>query len=103
MKDDVPEEEKKRRVDEVMELQAGISEELNLNHIGREFKVMIDRCEGGFWIGRTEFDSPDVDNEVRIAVSDDYHLRIGDFVQVKVTGATAFDLDAEVLLDGNDG
>ena len=52
-----------------MELQAGISEELNLRHIGREFRVMIDRCEGGFWIGRTEFDSPDVDNEVRIEVA----------------------------------
>ncbi|MBM56296.1 MAG: 30S ribosomal protein S12 methylthiotransferase RimO [Euryarchaeota archaeon] len=96
MKDDVPEEVKKRRVDEVMELQAGISEELNLRHIGKQFKVMIDRCEGGFWIGRTEFDSPDVDNEVRIAVGDDLHLRIGDFVDVVITGATAFDLDAEV-------
>ncbi len=96
MKDDVPEEVKKRRVDEVMELQAGISEELNLRHIGKHFKVMIDRCEGGFWIGRTEFDSPDVDNEVRIAVGDDLHLRIGDFVDVVITGATAFDLDAEV-------
>ena len=96
MKDDVPEEVKKRRVDEVMELQAGISEELNLRHIGKHFKVMIDRCEGVFWIGRTEFDSPDVDNEVRIAVGDDLHLRIGDFVDVVITGATAFDLDAEV-------
>ena len=103
MNDDVPEEVKKRRVDEVMELQAGISEELNLRHIGKEFKVMIDRCEGGAWIGRTEYDSPDVDNEVRIAVSDDFHLRIGDFVQVKVTGATAFDLDAEVLLNNDNG
>ena len=97
MKDDVPEDVKKRRVEEVMELQAGISEELNLRHIGKEFKVMIDRCEGGYWIGRTEFDSPDVDNEVRIEVSDEFHLRIGDFVQVKITKATAFDLEAVVL------
>ena len=97
MEDDVPEDVKKRRVEEVMELQAGISEELNLRHIGKEFKVMIDRCEGGYWIGRTEFDSPDVDNEVRIEVSDEFHLRIGDFVQVKITGATAFELDAVVL------
>lgn len=97
MEDDVPEEVKKRRVEEVMELQAGISEELNLRHIGREFRVMIDRCEGGFWIGRTEFDSPDVDNEVRIEVVDDLHLRVGDFVDVEITGATAFDLDAKVL------
>ena len=97
MEDDVPEEVKKRRVEEVMELQAGISEELNLRHIGRKFSVMIDRCEGGFWIGRTEFDSPDVDNEVRIEVADDLHLRVGDFVDVEITGATAFDLDAKVL------
>lgn len=97
LEDDVPEEVKKARVDEVMELQAGISEELNLRYIGSEFKIIIDRCEGGFWIGRTEFDSPDVDNEVRIAVSDDLHLRIGDFARVTVTGATAFDLDAEII------
>lgn len=103
MKDDVPEDVKKRRADEVMALQAGISQELNFKHIGKEFKVIVDRCEGGFWIGRTEYDSPDVDNEVRIAVSDKYHLRIGDFVQVKVTGATAFDVDAELLLDERNG
>ncbi|MBM72593.1 MAG: 30S ribosomal protein S12 methylthiotransferase RimO [Crocinitomicaceae bacterium] len=103
MKDDVPKEVKKRRADEVMELQAGISEELNFKHLGKEFKVIVDRCEGGFWIGRTEYDSPDVDNEVRISVSDEYHLRIGDYVQVKVTGATAFDLDADLLLDDSNG
>ena len=97
MEDDVPDDVKKRRVEEVMELQAGISEELNLRHIGKEFKVMIDRCEGGYWIGRTEFDSPDVDNEVRIEVRDDLHLRIGDFTTVLITGATSFDLDAEVV------
>ena len=97
MEDNVPEDVKKRRVEEVMELQAGISEELNLRHIGKEFKVMIDRCEGGYWIGRTEFDSPDVDNEVRIELCDDLHLRIGDFTTVLITGATSFDLDAEVV------
>jgi ribosomal protein S12 methylthiotransferase len=95
--DDVPEEVKKKRVEEVMDLQAGISEALNLRYLGNEFKVIIDRCEGGFWLGRTEFDSPDVDNEVRVPVSDDLHLRIGDFVQVKITGATSFDLDGEVV------
>ena len=97
MEDDVPDDVKKRRVEEVMELQAGISEELNLRHIGKEFKVMIARCEGGYWIGRTEFDSPDVDNEVRIEVRDDLHLRIGDFTTVLITSATSFDLDAEVV------
>ena len=97
LEDDVPEELKKKRVEEVMDLQAGISEELNLRYLGNEFKILIDRCEGGFWLGRTEFDSPDVDNEVRIPVSDDLHLRIGDFVQVKITGATSFDLDGELV------
>ncbi len=97
LEDDVPEEVKKKRVEEVMDLQAGISEALNLRYLGNEFKVIIDRCEGGFWLGRTEFDSPDVDNEVRIPVSDELHLRIGDFVQVKITGATSFDLDGEVV------
>ncbi len=97
LEDDVPEEVKKKRVEEVMDLQAGISEALNLRYLGNEFKVIIDRCEGGFWLGRTEFDSPDVDNEVRIPVSDDLHLRIGDFVQVKITGATSFDLDGEIV------
>ena len=97
LEDDVPDELKKRRLEEVMDLQAGISEELNLRYLGNEFKVIIDRCEGGFWLGRTEFDSPDVDNEVRIPVSDDLHLRIGDFVHVKITGATSFDLDGEVI------
>ena len=97
LEDDVPEEVKKKRVEEVMDLQAGISEALNLRYLGNEFKIIIDRCEGGFWLGRTEFDSPDVDNEVRIPVSDELHLRIGDFVQVKITGATSFDLDGEVV------
>mgnify|MGYP002009587972 FL=1 len=97
LEDDVPEEVKKKRVEEVMDLQAGISEVLNLRYLGNEFKVIIDRCEGGFWLGRTEFDSPDVDNEVRIPVSNEMHLRIGDFVQVKITGATSFDLDGEVV------
>ena len=97
LEDDVPEEVKKKRVEEVMDLQAGISEALNLRYLGNEFKVIIDRCEGGFWLGRTEFDSPDVDNEVRVPVSDDLHLRIGDFVQVKITGATSFDLDGVVV------
>ena len=97
MEDDVPKDVKNRRVEEVMELQAGISEEINLRHTGKEFKMMIDRCEGGYWIGRTEFDSPDVNNEVRIKVCDNLHLRIGDFTTVLITGAKSFDLDAEVV------
>ena len=97
LEDDVPDEIKCARVDEVMELQAGISADLNVRHIGSEFKVMIDRCEGGFWIGRTQFDSPDVDNEVRIPHTDEVHLRIGEFVQARITGASEFDLDAELI------
>jgi ribosomal protein S12 methylthiotransferase len=95
--DDVPEEEKRRRVEAIMELQAGISLELNERRIGQTYRTLIDRADDGFWIGRTEFDSPDVDNEVRIAMRDDLHLRIGDFVPVRITGAAEFDLDGDIL------
>jgi ribosomal protein S12 methylthiotransferase len=95
--DDVPEGVKRARVEAIMELQAGISLELNERLVGTEQKVLIDRAEDGAWIGRTQYDSPDVDNEVRIAFRDDLHLRIGDFVQARITGASEFDLDAEVI------
>jgi len=91
MNDDVPAEVKQQRVDEIMELQEGISMELNKQKIGKEFKVLIDRKEGGVFIGRTEFDSPEVDNEVIIDSPDNY-LRVGDFVNVKITGSSEFDL-----------
>lgn len=94
--DDVPEDVKRARVDAIMELQAGISLELNERLVGTTQKVLIDRAEDGAWIGRTQYDSPDVDNEVRIAFRDDLHLRIGDFVIAHITGASEFDLDAEV-------
>ena len=94
--DDVPEDVKRARVDAIMELQAGISLELNERLVGTTQKVLIDRAEDGAWIGRTQYDSPDVDNEVRIAFRDDLHLRIGDFVMAQITGASEFDLDAEV-------
>jgi ribosomal protein S12 methylthiotransferase len=57
--------------------------------------VLIDRAEGGEWIGRTEFDSPDVDNEVRIAMDGVHHLRVGDFVRLRIVGASEFDLTAD--------
>ena len=82
-------------VDAVMELQQGISLELNQEKIGKLYKVLIDRKEGKEFIGRTEFDSPEVDNEVLIPSSG--YLRIGDFVNVRVTGATEFDLTGEVI------
>ena len=94
--DDVPQEEKERRVEEIMEIQTQISWELNQAKIGKEFRVLIDRKEGEYFIGRTEFDSPDVDNEVLIKGTDIY-LPIGEFVQVKITDATEFDLFGDVV------
>lgn len=95
MKDDVPAEIKQQRADAVMELQQNISLEINQERIGKTLKVIIDRKEGGNFIGRTEYDSPEVDNEVLIEAKDTY-LRIGDFVNVTITDATEFDLTAQV-------
>ena len=96
MADDVPTDVKQERVDTIMELQQGISLELNQAKIGKTFKTLIDRKEGGTFIGRTEFDSPEVDNEVIIESKENY-LRIGDFVKVKVDSATEFDLTGKVI------
>jgi ribosomal protein S12 methylthiotransferase len=79
-----------------MDLQSGISFELNQEKIGKEFKVLIDRVEGEYFIGRTEFDSPEVDNEVLI-LKKDHFVRIGDFVTVKVREADHFDLYADPI------
>lgn len=94
MADDVPEEVKQERADAVMELQETISLETNQQRVGQELKVLVDRKEGSQYIGRSEYDSPEVDNEVIIHAPDAY-LRTGDFVRVKITGASAFDLTAE--------
>ncbi|NDD35571.1 MAG: 30S ribosomal protein S12 methylthiotransferase RimO [Flavobacteriia bacterium] len=96
LEDDVPAEVKQQRVDEVMALQMEISRELNQKKVGQIFKVLIDRKEGGYFIGRTEFDSPDVDNEVLIPAEDIY-LKIGDFCQVEVEEAHDYDLIGRVL------
>ena len=96
MPDDVPAEIKQERLEAVMELQQGISLELNTQKIGKTFKVLVDRKEGGSFIGRTESDSPEVDNEVIIESPGDY-LRMGDFVNVKVNSATEFDLTGEAV------
>jgi ribosomal protein S12 methylthiotransferase len=93
--DDVPEEEKKRRADAIMELQSGISYELNQLKIGQTFKTLIDRAEGNYFIGRTEFDSPEVDNEVLLKKSEE-SVRIGDFVNVTIDSAEHFDLFGHV-------
>lgn len=94
--DDVPEEVKQARAAEIMDLQAQISWELNQEKIGQTFKCIIDRKEGQYFIGRTEFDSPDVDNEVLVDASKHY-LKTGDFVNLKITDATEFDLYAEPI------
>tara|TARA_B110000037_G_scaffold22685_1_gene25596 strand:+ start:8661 stop:9962 length:1302 start_codon:yes stop_codon:yes gene_type:complete len=96
LEDDVPEEVKLARANEIMEIQSQISWELNQAKIGETFKVVIDRKEGEYFVGRTEFDSPDVDNEVLINASQTY-LKIGEFASVKVTEAADFDLYAEVV------
>jgi len=95
LNDDVPDELKKERADEIMALQQGISEEINSEKVGRSFKVLIDRKEGNYFIGRTEFDSPEVDNEVLIDATANY-CRIGDFVNVRVEKAEEFDLFASI-------
>jgi len=95
-KDEIPENIKQQRADELMQIQEGISAELNKTKIGKEFKVLIDREEGGYFIGRTEFDSPEVDNEVLIN-KDDKELIPGNFYPVKITDATEYDLFGEVL------
>ncbi|MDX1278115.1 30S ribosomal protein S12 methylthiotransferase RimO [Oceanihabitans sediminis] len=96
LEDDVPEEVKIDRANQIMEIQSQISWELNQEKIGQEFKVVIDRKEGNYFVGRTEFDSPDVDNEVLIDASKTY-LKTGEFATVKVIEAEDFDLYAEVI------
>jgi len=89
--DDVPEQVKRERADAIMELQSGISYELNQAKIGNTYKVLFDRIEGDYFIGRTEFDSPEVDNEVLVKKSEGY-VRIGDFADVEITSADHYDL-----------
>lgn len=89
-KDDVPEETKKARLSRLMRIQQDISSEISQEKVGKNFKTMIDRLEGDYYIGRTEFDSPEVDPEVLIKA--DTELALGEFVNVKVTEADAFDL-----------
>lgn len=96
LEDDVPEGVKQDRANQIMEIQSQISWELNQEKIGQTFKVVIDRKEGNYFVGRTEFDSPDVDNEVLIDATTTY-LKTGEFYNVKVVEAEDFDLYAEVL------
>lgn len=95
MPDDIPAEIKQERTDLIMELQQGISQELNAKKVGNTYKVLFDRKEGDYFIGRTEFDSPEVDNEV--LVSANQYVRLGDFANVKINSAEEFDLYGEVI------
>ena len=93
--DDVPQKIKNERLNEIMEIQSQISWELNQKKIGKKFKVLIDRKRGNYYVGRTQYDSPDVDNEVLIQAETNF-LRVGEFVDVKIIEASDFDLYAEV-------
>ena len=94
LKDDVPEEVKLARANEIMEIQSQISWELNQQKVGKTFRCLIDRKEGNYFVGRTEYDSPDVDNEVLIDAKKHY-VKTGDFVEVKIIDATDYDLYGE--------
>jgi ribosomal protein S12 methylthiotransferase len=94
--DDISKEEKQQRAEEIMEVQRDISLELNQQKTGKTFNVLFDRAEGDHFIGRTEFDSPEVDNEVLVSKKDHF-VRIGDFAKVEITDATEYDLMGKVV------
>ncbi len=90
LEDDVSPEVKEERVAEIMALQQDISAEINETRVGQTLKVLFDRKEGGYFVGRTEFDSPEVDNEVLVETK--HYVRLGDFADIKITSAAEFDL-----------
>jgi ribosomal protein S12 methylthiotransferase len=90
--DDVSAELKAERAEEIMEMQSGISYDLNQEKIGKTIKVLFDRIEGDYFIGRTEYDSPDVDNEVLVKKDDTTYLSIGDFAMITIHDADHYDL-----------
>lgn len=94
--DDIPFEEKQRRVDEIMSIQEEIAAEINAQKVGRTFKTIVDRREGEYFVGRTEFDSPEVDGEVLISADENPQVKIGNFYQIKVDSADTFDLFGHV-------
>jgi len=97
MPDNVPEEVKQERAAEIMALQQDISWELNQEKIGKTFKVLFDRKEAGYFIGRTQYDSPEVDNEVLVKADKNTYVKIGDFANVKILEAQEFDLFGEII------
>jgi ribosomal protein S12 methylthiotransferase len=97
LKDDVSEKIKRKRADAVMALQQEISYKLNQEKIGKTFRILVDRKDGDFFVGRTEFDSPEVDNEVLVRADQDTYLRIGDFASVTIHEASDFDLYGKLV------
>ena len=95
MQDDVPDEVKAQRANQLMEIQQDISFNKNLGRIGRDMKVLFDRKEGEYFIGRSQYDSPEVDNEILVNAAQNY-VRVGDFANVHITNAEAFDLYGEI-------
>lgn len=95
LEDNIPEEEKSERLNRLVDIQQAISLSLNQAKVGKIFKVLIDRLEGDFWVGRTEFDSPEVDNEVLIPANQE--AQVGCFVNAKITAAEEFDLYADIV------
>ena len=95
LQNDVPEDVKIQHLEELMGMQEEISLEINTRKVGKVFKVIIDSLEGGFYIGRTQFDSPEVDNEVLVPANT--KLEIGNFYQAKITSASSFDLYADIV------
>jgi ribosomal protein S12 methylthiotransferase len=93
--DDIPQEVKDERAEAIMDAQASISFEMNEAKVGKPFKVLFDRKEGDYFVGRTEFDSPEVDNEVLVKAKENF-VRIGDFANVVIENAEAFDLFGKV-------
>lgn len=96
MEDDVPDEEKARRANKLMEIQQDISFQKNLDKIGKTYKVLFDRKEGDHWVGRSEYDSPEVDNEILVDANEDY-IRVGDFANIEIYNAEAFDLYGKIV------
>lgn len=98
LEDSVPEKIKEQRVSEIMEIQSQISFDLNQAKVGKVYRCIFDRKEGNYFIGRTEFDSPDVDNDVLVDASKHY-IQLGHFINIKITEATDFDLYGEPLVN----
>ena len=96
LEDNIAQEVKEQRAAELMSVQESISHELNQQKIGKTYQVLFDRKEGGYFIGRTEHDSPEVDNEVLVDAKSSY-VRVGDFANVKIISAEEFDLYGELV------